>query len=341
MRSITIVLLPVLIFSSCASTGMVTAPPAWAKTTNGVATVYPRAQYIAQKGRGPDLAAAQNDGIAQISRWITSQIETSQSSRLSITGRNGETDESRQTTEETFVSSQTTLFAVRYADSWYNKGEGQWETVAYIDRKEAWTIYEPQVRQRADAFTKLFGAAEAEGEPFRQFFQYQRAQGYAEQELDPYFRFAGILYPQGARDFAEARDLIAAIPQRIDRSRANAGIFVDCPVDLDGIAAAAVTGALSAEGFPVSRNRLAASAVCTVAVDEGRQTLPAGTFYTPTVSITISGKSGDPLFSCAISAPERSGAVNPDLAKRRGYTALAGEIKKSFHGEFIANSGNY
>jgi hypothetical protein len=51
----------------------------------------------------------------------------------------------------------------------------QWETVAYIDRDEAWAMYEPQVRQRADAFTKLFNAAEAETELFRKFFQYQRA----------------------------------------------------------------------------------------------------------------------------------------------------------------------
>jgi hypothetical protein len=260
---------------------------------------------------------------------------------LSITERNGESDQTRFTKEETFVSSQTSLFAVRYAsDPWYNTGEGLWETVAYIDRDEAWTIYEPQVRQRADAFTKLYEAAETDEEPFRQFFQYPKAQAYAEQELDSYLNFAQILHPRNAQRYDEIRSFIASIPQRIERSRANAGIIVDCPVDLDGITAAALTAAISAEGFPVTREKDAARAVCTASVEEGMQTLPAGTFYTPAVSITISGKSGVPLFSCTIGAAERSGAVNPDVAKRRGYTALAAEIRKSFHGELIANSGN-
>jgi hypothetical protein len=301
----------------------------------------PTAKYIAQRGRGPDLASAQNDGVAQISRWIMSEIETSQSSRLSITERNGAIDESRQTDEATFVSSQTNLFAVRYApDPWFNKAENQWETVAFIDRDEAWAIYEPQVRQRADAFTKLFNAAEAEAEPFRKFLQYQRAQAYAEQELDSYFRFAEILSPQKAQSFADVSDLISAIPQRITQSRANASIFVDCPVDYNGMTATALTQALSDEGFPVSRIQSAASAVCTASVEEGLQTLSAGTFYTPAVRISITGTSGSPLFSCTIRVPERSGAVNPDVAKNRGYTALAGVIRKSFHGELVANSGN-
>ncbi|GHV11309.1 hypothetical protein FACS189491_02310 [Spirochaetia bacterium] len=357
-HTLSTLLLPLLILASCAAATPEQAtarqplvsptpatpspePPAWAKTVNGVSTAYPNSRYIAQRGRGPDVITAQNNGVAQISRWISSQIETSQSSRLSITERGDETTETRQTGEAVFVSSQTSLFMVRYAlDPWYNPAEGLWETVAYIDRDEAWTIYEPQVRQRADAFSKLYEAAETDGEPFRQFFQYPKAQSYAEQELDSYLNFAQVLHPRKAQAFDEIRALISSIPQRIEQSRINAGIFIDCPLDLDGITAAALTAAISAEGFPVTRNRNAANAVCTAMVDEGMQTLPAGTFYTPLVSIAISGKSGSPLFSCAIRAAERSGAVNPDLAKRRGYTALAGEIRKSFHGELIAYSGN-
>jgi hypothetical protein len=70
------------------------------------------------------------------------------------------------------------------------------------------------------------------------------------------------------------------------------------------------------------------------------QILPAGTFYTPAVRISITGTSGSPLFSCTIGVQERVGAVNPDVAKNRGYTALAGLIRKSFHGELVAGSGN-
>jgi hypothetical protein len=322
-----------------APAGDIQPPPAWAQAANGLETEYPAARYIAQKGRGPDLTSAQNDGVARISQYFTSEISSFSSSGMSISRVNGETEKETQVKTETFVNSQTDLFAVRYAsDSWYNRGEGQWETVAYIDRDEAWAIYEPQVRQRADAFTLLYQAAETEGEPFRKFFQYKKAKIFAEQELDSCLSFAQFLHPRKAERYDEARSFISRLPQSIDQSRANAGIFVDCPVDFEGIAAAALTQVLSAEGFPVARDLFTASTVCTATIEEGVQTLPAGTFYTPALRITIAGKSGSPLFSCAIKT-ERIGAQNPDLAKRRAYTALAGEIRKLFHDELIANSG--
>jgi hypothetical protein len=107
-------------------------------------------------------------------------------------------------------------------------------------------------------------------------------------------------------------------------------IYVDCPVDMNAAAATAVTQVLSDRGFPVAATRSAALAVCRVAVDEGMQTLDAGTFYTPRVTVTLEGKTG-PLSTWS-AAVERVGARNPVVAKERAYTALVAEIREHWTG---------
>jgi hypothetical protein len=58
------------------------------------------------------------------------------------------------------------------------------------------------------------------------------------------------------------------------------------------------------------------------------QKLEAGTFYYPTLTAALTGKNGA-LFTYSRTL-ERVGAVNPDVAKRRAYNEIAGEIEKSF-----------
>ena len=93
----------------------------------------------------------------------------------------------------------------------------------------------------------------------------------------------------------------------------------------------AMVKALGASGFGVERNRAAAAAVCAVLVEEGMQKQENGVLYYPALTATVSGSAG-PLFSFKITG-ERQGALNPDLAKRRAYTALASVLETSFAGE--------
>jgi hypothetical protein len=88
---------------------------------------------------------------------------------------------------------------------------------------------------------------------------------------------------------------------------------------------------LGASGFGVARNRAAAAAFCAVLVEEGMQKQENGVLFYPALTASISGTAG-PLFSFKITG-ERQGALNPDLAKRRAYTALAAALEASFAGE--------
>jgi hypothetical protein len=332
--SIFLTLYAALSAASCVTAGV--PPPEWAASPAAITRVYPDSAYIARVGRGKTREAAEVNGAAEIARFFTSQISVESSYRLTERYENGRGGETLETEDTAFVTSEINLFGIRYAhDPFYNKVEKEWRTVAYIDRAEAWDVYALRFQKHSAAFHALYEAAEGEANPFKKVLVLQVARNYARSaEFEAALALGQMLHPLRMNTaFAPVRAEIAALPRQINEAKTEASIFVDCPVDLDGAIRAALTGAISGESFPVSKDRATASAVCFASVDEGLEKRDAGTFYTPVLTVSITGKTGAALFSMTINAPRKS-AVNPDIARRRAYTALAGEIQTQFHREF-------
>jgi hypothetical protein len=296
--------------------------------------VYPRADYVAQRGAGATRQAAELAALGAVSFYFESEISAEESSRQSWTGQDGLAAAEARTEANTLVRSQTRLVALRYAeDPWFDPAAGVWETVAFIDREEAWTVYEPEAAKVRDRLLALSAAAEAEAEPFSRALRFSVAAIYGESaEFGAIRGFAQALYPAKAQVlFGDTDRLLAALPERIYSARQSAAVFIDCPADLDGLIYRAAAEALGTAGFPVEGNRNAASSVCLIRVDQGEQKMESGIFYTPSLTGTVNGRSGA-VFLFTAKAP-RQGAVNPDVAKRRAYTALAAALGEAFSGE--------
>jgi hypothetical protein len=273
--------------------------------------------------------AALNALSAYFQVQVTSRAELAES----YAEENGAASQSLRLDLQTLALTETELFAVRYTDPWQNPNTGAWEIAAYMDRNEAWDLFEPRLVSSTAPFMAMFQAAEADTEPLRRFFRYRTARDFDPSGLTAYLNFARLLSPDRAAGFSAVGKAIAELPQRLDKARFEAALFVDCPVDLDGLIATALTAALSAQGFPVTGDRNAAAAVCRASLEEGQEKREGGMFYTPKLTVMIAGSSGDPLVSMIIQGPRQS-AINPDLAKRRAYTALAGAIPAQFTTEF-------
>jgi hypothetical protein len=314
--------------SSCASAPA--APPGWAKNAQNV---YPQAAYIAQRGEGKTRQDAEINAAGAVARYFESQITTEQSSRRTWTEHNGVRESESRTGDSTLIQSQIRLTALRYAeDPWRNPATGQWETVAYIDRKEAWSLYEPRAKQAAGALLALNTAAQNEAGPFTRALRYGAAAAYADSaEYGVVRGFAQALYPQKAQVyFVKADSAAAALPEKLYAARQNAPVFVDCPADLDGVIHNAAVDALGAEGFPAEQNRAAARTFLRIRVDEGMEQRQGLTAYTPALRGAVEAASGA-VFSFSASAPRQT-AVTPEVAKRRAYTALAAALGQSFSG---------
>jgi hypothetical protein len=315
------------ILAACATA----AVPDWAASLSAYRAVYPDSDFIAQRGRGPTREAAEIAAAAEIARFLTSVIDVNRGYSDIITGQNGAADENEKTSSETFVRSQIDLFGIRYAeDAFYQRADKQWQTLAYIDRNEAWTVYEPRFKRQADAFAALYRAAEQERDPFRQVLRFGAARAYARSEdFTTAEAFGQMLHPQKMNaSFGGIRDAIAAIPQKTDDAKRNASVFIDCPGDFESLVTNAFSRALSEAGFPVARNRNGAAAVCAVTVDEGMQQRDLGIFYYPSLRAVFTGASG--VLVTFDAKADRASAVTPDVAKRRAYTALAGKVVESF-----------
>jgi hypothetical protein len=329
------------LFAACAGTpqNTETVVPAWARNLEAV---YPRSAYIAQRGEGATRQTTELAALNGISFYFESEISAEQSLRQSWVEENGQTSAESRTETNTLVRSQTRLTAVRYAeDPWINPGTGAWETAAFIDREEAWTLYEPEAVKIRDALLALSAAAEAEGEAFSRALRFSAAAAYGESpEFNAVRGFSQGLYPAKARvAFAEADALRSSLPERIYSARQAAAVFIDCPDDLDGLISTAASAALGAEGFPVEQDRGVASCVCLIRVDTGMQRMEGGAFYNPSLTGTVSGGAGA-VFSFTAKAPRQS-AVNPEVGKRRAYTALAAALGEALTRELNRKQASY
>jgi len=314
--------LPIL---SCAN--LPTEPAPWDASPSAIRQVFPDGEYIAQRGSGKTKAAAEAQAAAELARFMSSQISASKG--YQTTTANGA--ENINTQDEAYVKSQINLFGIRYADdAYYRKDMREWRTVAWIERAEAWAVYEPQFRRQADSFTALFNAAEAERDAFRKTLMFIAADNFTHSEtFENASLFGQILDPRRMNaQFETVRSLISAVPQRLDAARRNASIYIDCPVDFESLVSNAFAREFSALGFPVANTRASASVVCRVTVDEGMQQRELGIFYHPSLQAVISGPSGT-LFTFS-AAGEQASAVTPDVAKRRAYQSLADKVNQTF-----------
>jgi hypothetical protein len=316
--------------------------PDWAGAS-GIEQAYPARTYIAQQGRGADKAAAENDALGQISRFFATEIQT-QSSRVQRSRE--ENDVLTSTTErvsEIYVRSQTELFSVRYAEPWYNAAEKQWHTVAYITRDEAWPVYEPRARREAEKFLRMYDAAQQAEETIRRYGLYGTALSIFDRDVAPVVFFVETLHPaKAASAFRDVEDALTAIPAAMNEVRSRSYIYIRCDRDFEGRILAAAERCFSLLGFPVQGNPQGAAAVCALTVTENETAAGASGSqvysFRPQAAVTLTGKNGV-LFSWNSRPIDRVSTATQDTGKRRAYTALAGELEKSFPSFFRQKMG--
>jgi hypothetical protein len=324
--SLSVISLMLLI--SCASTPSI---PRWHVSPDAIQQQFPNSRFIAQQGRGVSREAAEADGVAQIARYFSSEVyshvlvyeaELQQGSRSEVVSL---------TEIETYTRSQLNLFSVRFVtDAYFDKRTREWFTVAYIDREEAWRVFQPTVILHAETFSRLFQTAENELNRFKKALLFNTVQEYTRTpEFARVLEFGQLLHPVRMNEsFSGVRSNMARLTQLSDTARRNASLYLYVPDDFESMVTNAVSEEFRKLGFAVSNNREHASAVCHVIVTEGRQVRELGVFYHPSVRIVIS--SGEEvLFSQSLEGVRES-AVRPDVAKRRAYQSLADSIKENF-----------
>ena len=312
-------------FAACASA------PQWARSAEGA---YPQAEYLTGRGIGKSRAEAESAALAEVARVFGVAVSSTVTDRRSFSSKNGREESSEEFAAETLARTYTELFSLKYAEPWRNPQTKQWEALAYIKRREAWETYEPRLRSVTASFMAAYNAAGAADDPLSRYSRYRIAARLGNESggARDMLKYAQALYPEKARAFAAAQNALDGIAADIQAVLDAAVISVRCTGDFENIVSGAVIEALRQGGFKTgdarATNRLEA------AVDEGREVMEAGTFYTPRVTLTVSG-GGKALFTWTAGAA-RQGAWDAALAKRQAWNALALNIRESLLREFNA-----
>jgi hypothetical protein len=322
---------------SCATTPA--APPEWA--LYGVDAAWPREAYIAATGCGGTTKQAEQDAYAALSFYFIAVVSSRSYSHETWTSDAAHYAKYKSSDSETFVHSTINLFALRRSSLWYDPYEKTYYTVAYIDRAEAWAIFEPRVRKEADEFRALWRIAESESAALKSYFDYKRTLEYTRRtEFANTMNFGDVLYPQKMNALiSDMRENTAQLSSKLNEARSMAKIFINCPLDFESSITAALAKLFSGEGLPVTTDKSNAAAICTVTVEEGFwRSEGVGDFYYPKIGVIITDISGNALFSYSASAGKQA-AMNAEVAKRRAYSALAAALENNFSVELNREFG--
>ena len=322
----------IYVLSACASSPK-TPPPDWVMD---IESVFPMDTFLAEKGSGKSAGDAEIAGSRAIASYISTQV-TRQLTEEARFINNGPTE--IKGTDITAVVTHQELPPIRYTAAWYNKGESKWETVAYINRDEAWnTVYEPDLKPEKNAFLNMYAKAENERDPIRRYAIYQGTQNSYTQNYARRRAIATRINTVRAGEyFADVDRIRAELPHKLDDARLRAVILINCNNDYENRITQAFEKSLSNAGFRIAKNRAEAAGIFAINVNWNETTRLINTSesfeFTPTLSASLTSTSGI-LFSYNSPAIPRVATIGRDVGLRRASTALAAEVENSFLGEF-------
>lgn len=284
--------------------------------------------YIAQRGFGESEQIAKQNALAEISKFFQMSISVEANEKTKVTDAGSRSELS----ENIFVNSQTELFAVHYTKAKYNKKQKLYELAAYIDRNEAWQIYEPKLESAVKPFEKLYQYAESQNENILKITGFSKALENANQnELEKKLDFAVILYPDSYDLYETTRNHLSEIEPLVKKICKRTFVNVVCENDFEGRVQKGTEEIFSKIGIGTSKN---AEYEFAVKVLENESKLPAGFFFTPSFTLEIT-KNGNVLFSSS-GQLKKIGAKDETIAKQRAYSAVANAVAEILEKEFMA-----
>ena len=323
MKHILIACCTVVLFFSCASAP--TIQNSTATEASFEQMLFSSSDYISVRGYGQDAVSAEHNALAGVSRYFSSRISVNTAEKTLVTDHGSKS----RLEDVTRILSDTTLFAVRYTKARFNKEQKNYEVIAYINREEAWQIYAPKVQHAVDTFSGLYNRGRQQVSDFtRALFLLQAQEAAQSSHLLSVLEFAYALYPESIDMFADVQDSLNSLPIVLKKAQAEHVIAVHCIGDNQSQITAAVQEILADLGFPVAADQQAARYVCTIELTENKKELPAGIFFTPSVTVTIFDNKQTQLFSYSKTL-SRIGASMESAAKQRMFHAVITELRNS------------
>ncbi len=285
--------------------------------------------FIAQRGFGKSEAEAQQNALAALSRFFKMSISVNSAERTTVT----DADSRSSISEEVFVNSKAKLFAVHFTKARFDRKQKIYETTAFINREEAWKIYRPKIEGDIKTFEDFCSNAESHKELLLKATGFSKAGKFAEEnKLEDKLDFALIIYPESESLLGSARNHISELKPLIKRLCEKFAVQVECENDFETSAAQAAKSSFAKIGIVTTESN--AEYICRIKISLNGKILPAGYFYTPSVTIEISN--GDRTILSLSEQLAKTGAKNEQIAERRAYSAIAECVSNLLNRKFMS-----
>ena len=146
--------------------------PDWFKNYR---TVFPNAQYLAQRGSGTTAEEAKTDAASQLARYFQSTVSANLSTTMSSITTGSSIQEETRVIDEVNVKSEVEFIGLEFTESYFYEAEKKWYAVAFIVREEAWFQYKPKIEGEKTKFYAFLKKANAEEDSYTKISLYKSA----------------------------------------------------------------------------------------------------------------------------------------------------------------------
>ena len=320
--------------TGCASNSAVPLEkPLWA-SYDTIERAYPNESYIARIGFASSADAAGALAEGELAAYFSHTVQTSSTATENMVSKDGKTSiESRSIARTVKVDALRDLFAVHRTEAWADKKQKRTVVCAYIDRAEAWTLYEGHVISAQKRFHSAYDAAIRESDPLKRIVLLKQCAIPGEEYVEV-LDYARLLSPRAEGAYAKEREAVAGVENRIALAKQEAVMRIVAKNDDTGRVSRMVETLFSQEGFLFTTKANQTVYEVLVSLESHKQT--HGDMLTCEPEITVSVKnSAEIIFSYAKTLPRINGfAEAAALVDKKLYASVEQELNQSLISEF-------
>lgn len=308
--------------------------PLWYDSVT-IEEVFPNSKFIARTGFGASAEEAAAFAQADISSYFSQTVvsHTEATSKMTQSGKTSE--ESRSIERQVVIDSAMQLFAIHKTTPYYDKKTKKYAVCVYLDREEAFSIYEGTLIRLQKKFLSTYNTAEKETDAFKKIIRYSQCVSPAEKYSDS-LDFARILYIRGAEKYSDDYDRISSIENKIISAKKSVQLNVKVINDSSNKIRNCVKDILSNDGYFISDNESKIMHIVSVNINLNKHVSGESILSEPSVSINITNAQEN-IFAYSKNIQKISGFTEAEsFLERKAYQSIEQEIQKSFLKEFHA-----
>lgn len=234
--------------------------------------------------------------------------------------------------DEVTVQSDVNLLALEYTDAWYNKKEKKWYCLAYINRRDAWIQYQPQIESSKRTFEGLLKNVDLEDDSFLKMALLNAAWDQGQEVLQK-LEYGRIILPSEEKQYQTLRDEISQIPVEYSKCKNVCSVYLKIVNDYNRVVEAATSNVFSKFGIKVSKTQNEATYIAEVFIEDNCiEGEPLS--INPDLSLKIISQkntSNITVYSFETSSGEKAIAYSLENARKKVYPKLAKEIEATVY----------